>query len=95
MPAPSLSSYPGTHTNPESRSITQRSSKSANKSRDKPTCALLYDIIEDIPCVMEMHVLYKTLFERARNILAGIGAGSVLCAMGIMLFAIVIHIRKD
>jgi len=44
---------------------------------------------------MEMHVLYKTLFERARNILAGIGAGSVLCAMGIMLFAIVIHIRKE
>jgi hypothetical protein len=42
-----------------------------------------------------MHSLYTSFFETGRNILAFIGAGSVLCTMGIFLFAFVAHMRKD
>lgn len=44
---------------------------------------------------MDLHDIYKAFFETGRNILAFIGAGSVLCTMGIFLFALVSHIRKD
>ena len=42
-----------------------------------------------------MHPLYTSLFETGKSILAFIGAGSVLCTMGIFLFAFVAHMRKD
>jgi hypothetical protein len=42
-----------------------------------------------------MHPLYTSFFETAKSILVFIGAGSVLCTMGIFLFALVSHMRKD
>jgi len=42
-----------------------------------------------------MHPLYTSFFETAKSILVFIGAGSVLCTMGIILFALVSHMRKD
>ena len=42
-----------------------------------------------------MHPPYASFYETAKSILAFIGAGSVLCTMGIFLFALVAHMRKD
>ena len=42
-----------------------------------------------------MHPLYASFYETAKSVLAFIGAGSVLCTMGIFLFALVAHMRKD
>jgi len=42
-----------------------------------------------------MHPLYTSFFETGKSILAFIGAGSVLCTMGIILFALVSRARKD
>ena len=44
---------------------------------------------------MEVHAFDKTFLETVKNVLALIGAGSVLCTMGIFFFFLVSQIRED